>query len=134
MSRLHLLFGIAAFLVFLFTGKLMRLDFPDKEAIAPEFRMLMRSRHIYILLAALVHIALGVYLRPRPSLWRRALQTFGSVLLFTGTGLLVAAFFHETYAVRGFSDLSRQALYASLAGMIFHLFGGFELQSKNDER
>ena len=130
MSYLHLVFGLAAFALFLATGKLMRVDFPDKEAIPPEFRMLMRSRHIYILLAALVHLALGVYLEMRPQKWQRLLQIAGSVLLFAGTILLAAAFFYETYRAHGFSQLSRYGLYASLAGTLFHLFGGFALKSR----
>ncbi len=133
MSYLHLIFGLAAFVVFLATGKLMRVDFPDKTAIPPEFRLLMRSRHIYILLGAIGHVLLGLYLQLRPQIWRRALQITGSVLLFAGCGLLVAAFFYETYAAHGFSEVSRAGLYASLAGMIFHLAGGFQLKSKRDE-
>lgn len=131
MSYAHLIFGIAAFITFLVTGKLMRVDFPDKSLIEPDFRMLMRSRHIYILLAALVHIALGVYLEIRPPIFQKTLQIFGSILLFVGTGLLVYAFFYETYTAHGFSELSRQGLYLSLAGTIFHLFGGFKLSKQN---
>jgi cytochrome b subunit of formate dehydrogenase len=66
MARAHLLFGIIIFIVFLVTGKFMRADFPDKEIIAQEFRLLMRSRHIYILLSSLIHILLGLYLEISP--------------------------------------------------------------------
>lgn len=111
----------------------MRVDFPDKDAIPPEFRLLMRSRHIYILLAGLIHIALGVYLEIRPRAGQKNLQIFASLLLFAGTALLIYAFFYETYATKNFSELSRYGLYACLAGTIFHLFGGFRLKSKNGE-
>lgn len=134
MAHFHLIFGITAFIVFLITGKFMRVDFPDKEIIPQEFRMLMRSRHIYILLSILIHIALGVYLKIHQEKWRKFLQIFASVLLFAGTILLVWAFVHETYYVKGFSELSREGLYLTLAGMIFHLFGGFRLKSRNDGR
>jgi len=133
MSYVHLVFGILVYIVFLITGKFMRVDFPDKEIIPAEFRLLMRSRHIYILLAGLIHIVLGVYLQKRLEIWRKALQTFGSVLLFAGTASLVWAFIYETYTTKQFSEVSRAGLYATLTGTIFHLFGGFQLKSKDDE-
>lgn len=128
MARLHLIFGIVVFLVFLVTGRLMRWHFPDKDAIPQEFRLLMRSRHIYILLASLVHIVLGVYLRISEDARRKYVQTFASALLFTGTLLLIYAFYYETYTTRHFSEVSRFGLYASLAGTIFHLLGGYQLK------
>lgn len=124
----HLIFGIIVFIMFLVTGKFMRLDFPDKEAIPQEFRLLMRSRHIYILLASLVHIVLGVYLQINRDVLQKYLQTFASVLLFAGTILLIYAFFYETYAAHGFSNFSRYGLYLNLAGTILHFFGGFNLK------
>lgn len=130
MSYAHLIFGLITFVVFLVTGKLMRWDFPDKEIIPPEFRILMRSRHIYILISAFAHILLGLYLEIYRETWRKYLQLAGSVLLFTGTGLLVAAFFYETYTTQHFSDVSRNGLYMTLAGTIFHLFGGFKIRNK----
>lgn len=78
MERAHLLFGIIVFVVFLITGRLMRADFPDKDVIPQDFRLLMRSRHIYILLSAFVHILLGLYLRLDQKQWRKRLQILGS--------------------------------------------------------
>lgn len=85
MSYLHLVFGIILFIVFLITGKFMRADFPDKELIPQDFRLLMRSRHIYILLSSLIHIVLGIYLQISKETWRKILQIFASILLFAGT-------------------------------------------------
>jgi hypothetical protein len=128
MAYLHLVFGILLFITFLVTGKFMRWDFPDKDAIAPEFRILMRSRHIYILLSSLIHIVLGVYLRIHTEAWRKIAQLFASFLLIAGSVLLVWAFVYETYTTRHYSNLSRYALYVTLAGTILHLFGGYKLQ------
>ena len=133
MSYPHLIFGIALFIVFLVTGKFMRIDFPDKEIIPQDLRLLMRSRHIYILLSSLIQIILGVYLQVSKEIWRKFVQILGSILLIVGSILFVWAFVHETYATQHFSDLSRFALYTTLAGTVFHLFGGFRLKSKNDE-
>ncbi len=133
MSYLHLIFGILLFVVFTVTGKFMRVDFPDKELIPQDLRLLMRSRHIYILLSSLIHICLGVYLRIHAETWRKFLQIFASVLLILGSVLFVWAFIYETYTTQKFSDISRFALYATLGGTVFHLFGGFRLKSKKDE-
>lgn len=124
MAWFHLIFGIAMFIVFVTTGRFMRVDFPDKEAIPQELRLLMRSRHIYILFSALIHLALGVYLQIRPQVWRKVLQFGGSAVLVISSGFLVWAFVVETYNLQHFSDLSRNGIYLSLAGIGLHLIGG----------
>src|SRR5215210_6781717 len=111
MSYVHLIFGITAFIIFLITGKFMRIDFPDKEIIPQEFRMLMRSRHIYILFSSLIHILLGLYFQAQQEVWRKYLQLLGSLLLIIGSILFVWAFVYETYVTRSFSDISRWGLY-----------------------
>lgn len=125
MARAHLLFGIVVFVIFLVTGQFMDGSFPDKETVSAEFRLLMRSRHIYILLSSLTHIVLGLYLRLDDRAWRRGLQLFGSSLLALGSLVLVWAFFYETYTTGHFSEASRSGLYLTLAGTAFHLFSRF---------
>ena len=127
MSRIHLIFGILLFVTFTITGRYMRADFPDKGEIDQAFRMLMRSRHIYILLSSLVHFSLGIYVRLRPHPAQKALQITGSAVLIAASLLLVYAFAVETYELHGFSNLSRWGLYLSLAGIGLHLFGGLEI-------
>ncbi len=132
MPRFHLIFGILVFVVFLVTGKFMRVDFPDKEIIPQDLRLLMRSRHIYILLSSLIHIVLGIYLQIHAQIWRKVLQISGSALLILGSVLFVWAFVHETYATGHFSDISRFALYVTLAGTVLHLIGGFKIRKSEE--
>ena len=127
---MHLLFGIAVFIVFVTTGKFMRVDFPDKDIIPPDLRLLMRSRHIYILFSGLIHLMLGVYLQIRPEIWRRILQYSGSFLLVLSSGLLLWAFIVETYQLQHFSSLSRYGIYISLAGVRLHLIGGLNASDR----
>ena len=127
----HLIFGIFVLVIFLVTGRYMRVDFPDKEIIPQDFRLLMRSRHIYILLSGLIHILLGLYLQIYTQTWRRVFQIFGSILLLTGSILLIWAFIYETYATREFSEVSRFGLYVTLAGTVLHLIGGFKIKRGN---
>ena len=123
MTYLHLIFGIILFVIFLVTGRFMRVDFPDKEIIPQDLRILMRSRHIYILLSSFLHIILGLYLQIQLQLWRKSLQLFGSFLLMLGSVLLIWAFIYETYTIQHFSDISRYGLYATLGGTISHFLG-----------
>ncbi len=133
MSYAHLIFGIIVFIVFVTTGKFMRVDFPDKEMIPQDLRLLMRSRHIYILFSALIHLGLGVYVQVRPQAWRQALQYFGSFLLAISSGLLLWAWYVETYQLRHFSDISRYGIYTSLAGIGFHLIGGLSFTGRRPD-
>lgn len=122
----HLAVGLIVFYIFTVTGSYMRADFPDKEAIPPEFRMLMRSRHIYILFSALIHLGVGTYFRLNQTIPQRVIQIAGSVMLVASSGLLIWAFVTETYALQHFSDISRYGIYTSLAGVGLHLIGGFD--------
>lgn len=124
MGWFHVIFGIVLFFVFTTTGSYMRADFPDKDAISQELRILMRSRHIYILFSALIHLALGIYFRFCPSIWRKGFQILGSIVLFVSSSLLVWAFVSETYSYQHFSEISRFGIYTSLAGIVLHLIGG----------
>src|SRR5215216_2438433 len=81
MNWLHLAIGSLMFIIFVTTGKFMRIDFPDKDAIPQELRLLMRSRHIYILFAALMHLCLGVYVQLRPILLQKIIQITASSVL-----------------------------------------------------
>ena len=99
----------------------MRADFPDKEALDQGFRFLMRSRHIYILFSALIHVALGLYFVRRVEAWRHVVQYIGSAILILSSILLVTAFARETYAFAAYSDISRFGIYSSLFGVGLHL-------------
>jgi hypothetical protein len=121
MRKLHLIFGILLFVVFVTTGRFMRWDFPDKEIIPQELRILMRSRHIYILFSACIHILLGVYFQRQTQNWRKYLQTFASFLLIASSFVLVYGFIYETYQTQHFSDVSRNGIYLTLAGTILHV-------------
>jgi hypothetical protein len=129
MAWFHLIFGLVMFVVFVTTGRFMRADFPDKDAIEQELRILMRSRHIYILFSAIIHLALGIYLQMRPQLWRKMLQYGGSIVLVISSSFLVWAFIVETYNLQHFSDLSRNGIYAALVGIGLHMIGGLRSKS-----
>jgi len=121
MRKLHLMFGLLLFVAFTVTGRYMRIDFPDKDLISPELRILMRSRHIYILFSSLIHVALGLYFQLENEVWRRIVQYLGSCLLVAASGVLVWAFVVESYQTQHFTDISRWGIYLSLAGVGSHV-------------
>jgi hypothetical protein len=133
MRWFHLILGLLMFVVFTITGKYMRIDFPDKDAISPELRILMRSRHIYILFSALIHLALGVYLQLKPQLSRRLWQFAGSGVLTYSSVMLVWAFIVESYSLQHFSNLSRSGIYAALTGVALHIVGGLDIPSRSQK-
>jgi hypothetical protein len=123
MRRFHLILGLVVFIVFAVTGRFMRIDFPDKEIIPQELRILMRSRHIYIVFSSLMHLLLGLYVVPARKKLPRSIQYAGSAVLTASSFLLISGFVVETYRYATFSDISRFGIYAALAGTIFHLVG-----------
>ena len=124
MKWFHLAIGVLLFIAFTITGRMMRLDFPDKTLIPPDLRILMRSRHIYILFNSLIWLVLGVYFRSSPVLYRRLVQYAGSLFLLIAAGYLLFAWYVESYELAQFSNLSRQGIYLSLAGVALHMIGG----------
>ncbi len=121
MKRFHLIFGSGAFLLFLITGYLMRSGFPDKDTVEGSLRMLMRSRHIYLLMSALINILLGVYYRPFGTRTSHHLQSAGSSLVTAGSVILAAAFFFETYSYGRHTFISAFGIIATAGGVGLHL-------------
>ncbi len=125
MRRVHLIFGIAAVVVFLLTGQYMAIYQGHLQGMADLPRMLFRSRHIYILLASLLNLLLGTHLTRQPAGRRRALQVAGSILIIAATCLLVVAFVYEPH----YRDTQRTAfsffgIVIIAAGTLAHAIAG----------
>ena len=121
MRKAHLAVGILAVLAFLTTGQLIRHHEPPLSTMAAEARLLFRSRHIYILAAALVNLMLGLYAQPQSG-WRGATRSAGSVLVMLSPVLLVAAFAVEpAHGFRQDMWWSASGLYTLFAGSMAHL-------------
>ncbi len=120
MRRLHLVVGFVGVVAFLLTGQYMDRAHDHLRGMDPTTRMLFRSTHIYLLLASLVNLALGLYLSPTTSSWRTWLRHAGSVLVLTGPVLLGVGFFVEPWLSDLDRPYSRPALYGALAGVLLH--------------
>ena len=104
MKRLHLIMGLAMLVVFVLTGQYMDKFHEHLRNTPDTARLLFRSRHIYILLASLINIVLGVYLTQHPAGWRKGLQTLGSMLLRVAPAMLLYAFLPNPGATVGSSS------------------------------
>ena len=125
MKRFHFIFGLATFAAFLLTGQYMDKFHNHLDGTEIGVRMLYRTRHIFILLASLLHLALGLYHETRAGQWQRRVQRAGSAALTGGTLLLVYAFFSEARTRDLDTPYSHWALYLILFGVVLHAISGW---------
>lgn len=124
MKLLHQIVGLSFVVVFLLTGQYMDFRQPPVSELDEGARMMFRSRHLYVLLAGLVNLALGIYLSGRRARWRRALQAAGSALVVAAPLLLLAAFFREPGREGLPREFTLPAMNALLAGVLLHFLSG----------
>ncbi|HJQ26001.1 MAG TPA: hypothetical protein VKA60_18935 [Blastocatellia bacterium] len=130
MKRLHLVVGVLTLIVFILTGQYLRRAYPNMTGVDDGLRMLLRSRHLYIMLAGAVNTALGLYLTGQAPGWRTLVQRTGSVLLLIAPVLLIVGFFVE--APRGQLDrpLAPFGLYAVFGGIVLHLLSAVKKDNR----
>jgi hypothetical protein len=118
MKRFHLIVGLAVVIVFLLTGQYM--EYVHNRQLPDGTRMLYRSRHIYLLLAGLLNLAIGIYFTPQRQGWRRKLQLVGSILILLAPGLLLAGFFSEPHKGPEHTMIAPFGIFAVALGTLFH--------------
>src|SRR5262245_50594945 len=94
-KALHLLVGVAGVLAFLGTGAYMATHFPAAYESDEAIRYMYRANHVYVLLASLVNLAVGIYHTDTRQGWRGIVGLAGSALLLVSPLLLLYAFFFE---------------------------------------
>jgi hypothetical protein len=119
MKRFHLVFGVVVVIVFLITGQYMEFQHVSEMDDGP--RVLYRSRHIYLLLAGLVNLGLGLYVSYHPRGWRRTMQMIGSALIILAPPLLLAGFITEPDRGAARTMIAAFGIFAVALGMLFHL-------------
>jgi len=122
MKRFHLVFGLVVLVVFLLTGQYMDRVHHHLMYMMDGPRMLYRTRHIFILMSGLVHLGIGTYFVPRPTVTRRALQMTGSILITVATVLFTIAFFYEPHLEALSTPLSLAGTITIAVGTLLHLF------------
>lgn len=120
LRRVHRIFGIFTLLAFLASGAYMRTAKHGLLGLDPAVRMAFRARHINILAAALVHLALGAYVVTAPSRRRRGVQICASALLCLAALALIAGFCIDPYAPDFRTGFTTYGLFGLLAGTVLH--------------
>jgi len=123
MRRFHQVFGWSLFIFFLLTGEYMARYHNRLHGLPDGVRMLYRSRHIYILFAALMSIVLGLYFSWGPPGWRSKLQAAGSIVMVAATGLLILAFFRDP-DVGPDQTIAYFGIIPLALGVLLHVIGG----------
>jgi hypothetical protein len=124
LTRIHLILGLATFVLFLATGQYMRRLFPDAYASNEVIRYQFRANHIYLVLVSFVHLVLGTYLTPAVSRARRGAQWLASGLLALATLLLAWAFFVEPAHADRHRPLTRLGIFVLTGGVALHAIAG----------
>ena len=122
MRRIHLSIGVLGVIAFLLTGQAMKHRHPGMAELSAEVHIMYVSRHIYLLGASLVNVALGLYLNIHPRVWRRVLQSIGSLLiLLAPVSLLIAFVVEPGPGIAGRSWRSYFGLLGLFAGVMTHI-------------
>jgi hypothetical protein len=130
MRKVHLIVGILLAVAFLLTGQYMDKYYNHMVGVPDGPRMLYRTRHIFILLTALLNLVIAAYFTLRSETWRRTLQLVGSGLIFTAGILFIIAFFYEPGLKNLYTPLSHWGIEAIIAGTVFHLLSGAGVKSE----
>ena len=120
MRRLHLWIGIAGVVAFALTGQYMDRWLSHLAGMADLPRMLYRSSHIYLLLASLLNLMLGLYLTENPAGWRLWVRHAGSVGIAVAPAVLLLAFAQEAPNPGFHRPYAGPALYSVLFGAAMH--------------
>ncbi len=120
LKRLHRWTGIVTVVVFLGTGVYMLWQFPGLYDGNETIRYLFRANHIYLLMAGLLNLGLGLYFAAQEAGWRRTLQRVGSALLMASPVILLAAFIIEPAQPDSERLITAAGLFAALGGIGFH--------------
>jgi FtsH-binding integral membrane protein len=121
MRRLHLSVGVLGVLVFLGTGLYMRQHFPEAYAANEALRYIYRANHVYLLLASLVNVALGLNVAAARDGWRSGVATLGSWLALVSPLVLTYAFFFEAPLGRPDRLITALGIFAVALGVVARL-------------
>jgi hypothetical protein len=123
MRRAHLIIGWLGVVVFLGTGLVMRMRFPDVYSGEEALRYIYRANHVYVLLASLVNIVLGMYFKVADPPWKIWATRVGSALVMASPIVLVFAFFIEAPNVTPERVLTLLGVVALGLGVLGHALG-----------
>ncbi|MEY2793734.1 MAG: hypothetical protein RJA76_1726 [Bacteroidota bacterium] len=126
-SSIYLFIGFLSLYFFTWTGKYLLNTYPDKPSIEIGLRVMLRSRHIFILLISLVELGIGAYIQQCQTRTFLIIQWLAFICIFLSHILLIYAFFFEVELTHiPNTPALHYATYILLAGIILHVLTKFE--------
>ena len=126
LKKIHFYFGLLIFAGFVFTGLYMRFNMANVPHENITVRMMFRANHIYILFAALLHLAIS-FVNIHST--KKTLELTGSIISIVATIALFAAFFIDPITNSLQRDVTRASVAGLFAGTILLLIN-FKLSNK----
>jgi len=134
LGRIHFWFGFVGIIIFLLTGQYMDHVHNHLQSMADRPRMFYRSAHIYLLLAAILNLFLGAYLKiDERKLIKFFQYSISGIVLLSPILFLLGFYFEYELALVGFErPYSRAGSYLILlASGLLCLQVFFSQENKN---
>jgi hypothetical protein len=120
LRRYHAAIGAVALVAFALSGQYMHWGLGHLRDMPDVPRLMYRSSHIYLLMAGLLNVALGLYLQLRTAGPARAAQVAGSLMLFASPVFFGWSFWVESQQPSIERHLLRLGIYSSFGGTLLH--------------
>ena len=86
------------------------------------FRVMLRSRHIFLLLFSLIEIGIAAYIRQATDKMRFGIQLLATFLIVCAHGLFLAGFFNEVRVdTIPETPMIHWATYLGVVGVLLHI-------------
>jgi len=95
--------------------------------------VMLRTSHVYILMAALLNIAISTYLFAATTKSAQVIQAIGSILLIIAPLLLTYVFFVEPKSGVDVSGFTFLAIVGLAVGVILHVVSAYLIQVHTDK-
>ena len=125
LKQLHLIIGVTFVVVFWFSGAYLKFVVWDVMASDDLLRVILRTSHVYILMAALINIAISTHLLAAATKSAQVIQALGSLLLIIAPLLLTYVFFVEPKLDAEVSGFTFLAIVALTVGVILHVVSAY---------
>lgn len=117
LARAHRAVGLLTLAAFIASGVYLRVALPAPDDSNLWLHLASRSNHIYLLMAGLLNLTLGLYVSPAA---RPRVQAIGSALLLAAPAVLGAAFLREPSTGSLSRPLTRAGVVMVAVGIVLH--------------
>ena len=125
LRQYHAALGALALVAFVLSGQYMHWGLGHLRQMPDVPRLMYRSAHIYLLLAGLLNVALGLYLEVQKPASARLTQMAGSLMLMASPVFFGWSFWAESQQPAIERHLLRMGIYLSFGGVLLHTFAAW---------